>query len=137
MARSALSVVAAGFVAAVGLGLSGSSTLATPLEPTAQELGAFAMARALTLCYSTRMAMGPSRSRALAREILTKSGHDPDGAWVQVAPATERLADDLYKGLSDNCEINGSYVEEAARRAAETFQGPLGAPPKGEGSVPK
>jgi hypothetical protein len=137
MTRSALSFVAAGFLAVGGLGLGSRSVLASPLEPTAQELGAFAMARALTLCYSTRMTLGPSRSRALAREILIKSGHDPDGAWVQVAPATEALADDLYRGLSDSCEINGSYVEEAAKRAAESFKGPLGAPAKGEETPPK
>jgi hypothetical protein len=73
MARSALFFVAAVSLAAGVLGPLSRSALATPLEPTAQELGAFAMARALTLCFSTRMTMGPSRSRALAREILIKA----------------------------------------------------------------
>lgn len=96
--------------------------LATPLQPTAQELGAYAMARALTLCYSTRLGMGLNRSRTLAREILIKTGFDPDGAWRAVAPATESLADDLYKGLSSTCEISEADVQEASKRAAETFK---------------
>ncbi len=137
MVRSALFFVAAVSLAAGVLGPLSRSALATPLEPTAQELGAFAMARALTLCFSTRMTMGPSRSRALAREILIKAGHDPDGAWVQVAPATEALADDLYKGLSPSCDIDGSFLEQAAKRAAASFKGPLAAPAKGEGSPTK
>lgn len=99
-----------------------SPLAASPLQPTAQELGAFAMARALTLCYSTRLAMGLNRSRSLAREILLKTGFDPDGAWVVVAPATESLADDLYKGLNATCEISEIYVQEASKRAAETFK---------------
>ncbi|MCP9849360.1 hypothetical protein [Cyanobium sp. Morenito 9A2] len=95
---------------------------ASPLQPTAQELGAFAMARALTLCYSTRLGMGLNRSRSLAREILNKTGFDPDGAWVAVAASTESLADDLYKGLSPSCEISEAYVQGASKRAAETFK---------------
>lgn len=129
-AQSSALAAVAGLAATLCLGEIGPGAQparATPLNPTAQELGAYAMARALTLCLTTRQGMGVNRSRSLAREILTRSGFDPDGAWVKVAPATEALAEDLYKGLSPQCEITADYVKEAARRAATTFQGPRGA----------